>query len=112
MSFTVVGRLRGFKDGNLLVGAGTTAVQSQLDEKASISVNVSDYSLARGGHSVRVNGWCYPGRRDQVCSNQLTITSKQKLGVVEEGKDKKSSNKKPSPKEDDIEKALEDLFSS
>jgi len=111
MSFTVVGTLRGFKDGNLLVAAGGTAVQSQLDEKASISVDVSDYSLAREGDSVRVNGWCYPGRRDQVFSTQLTVSSKQKLGA-EEGTEKAGAKKKQVPKEDDVEKALEDLFSN
>ncbi|MEO8497343.1 MAG: hypothetical protein ABI614_19910 [Planctomycetota bacterium] len=110
MSFTVVGTLRGMKDGNILVAAGDTAVQSQLDEKATISVDVSDYSLAREGDTVRVNGWYYLGRRDQVYSNTLSISSKQKLGVEEET-DKKGAKKKPAPKKEDVEKTLEDLFS-
>ncbi|MBC8353896.1 MAG: hypothetical protein H8E66_17995 [Planctomycetes bacterium] len=111
MSFTVVGTLRGFKDGNILVAAGRTTVQSQLDEKASISVDVSDYSLARDGDSVQVSGWYYLGQRDRVFSTRLTISSKQKLGM-EEGPDKKASAKKQPPKKEDVEKALEDLFSS
>lgn len=111
MSFTIVGTLRGFKDGNMLVAAGGTPVQSQLDEKASISVDVSDYSLAREGDSVQVNGWYYLGHRDRVFSTQLSISSKQKLGP-EEGTNKKPTSKKPSPKDDDIEKTLEDLFSN
>lgn len=111
MSFTVAGTLRGFKDGNLLVVAGNTPVQSQLDEKASISVNISDYSLAREGDTVQVTGWYYLGQRDRVFSNRLSISSKEKLGT-EEGAEKKSPAKKEPPKKDDVEKALEDLFSS
>jgi hypothetical protein len=110
MSFTVAGTLRGFKDGHILVAAGGTPVQSQLDEKASISVDVSDYSLAREGDSVQVNGWYYLGQRDRVFSNRLTISSTQKLGM-EEGADKKPAAKKEPPEKDDVEKALEDLFS-
>ncbi len=112
MSFTVVGTLRGFKDGNILVAAGSAAVQSQLDEKATISVDVSDYSLAREGDSVRLNGWYYAGRPNEIFSNQLTISSKQKLGVVEEETEKKGTKKKEVPKEDSVEKTLEDLFSN
>lgn len=110
MSFTVAGTLRGVKDGNILVVAGGTPVQSQLDEKASISIDVSDYTLAREGDSVQVTGWYYLGQRDRVFSNRLSISSTQKLGV-EEGAVKKASTKKEAPKEDDVEKALEDLFS-
>jgi hypothetical protein len=111
MSFTVAGTLRGIKDGNILVVAGGAPVQSQLDEKATISVDVSDYSLAREGDSVQVNGWYYLGQRDRVFGNRISISSKQKLGM-EEGADKKASNKKEPPKGDDVEKALEDLFSN
>lgn len=110
MSFTVAGTLRGGKDGNILVVAGGVPVQSQLDEKASISVDVSDYTLAREGDSVQVTGWYYLGQRDRVFSNRLSISSTQKLGV-EEAVVKKASTKKELPKEDDVEKALEDLFS-
>lgn len=111
MSFTVAGTLRGYKDGNILVAAGSTPVQSQLDEKASISVDVSDYSLAREGDTVQVTGWYYLGQRDRVFSNRLSISSTQKLGL-EEGTEKKAPAKKEAPKPDDVEKALEDLFSS
>ncbi|MDA1051120.1 MAG: hypothetical protein O3C40_11665 [Planctomycetota bacterium] len=111
LSFTVVGTLRGFKDGNILVAAGRTAVQSQLDEKATISVDVSDYSLAREGDTVRISGWYYLGRPDQVFSNQLTISSKQKLSVEEETQ-KKGAKRKEAPKEESVEKTLEDLFSN
>lgn len=111
MSCTVVGTLRGFKDGSILVAAGGMAVQSQLDDKATISVDVADYSLAREGDTVRVSGWRYPGRRDQVFSNQLTITSKQKLGV-EQDAEKKDAKKKDAPTEESVEKSLEALFSN
>ena len=111
MSFTVAGTLRGFKDGNILVVAGGTPVQSQLDAKATISVDVSDYSLAREGDSVQFNGWFYLGQRDRVFSNRLTISTPQKLGM-EEGADKKPAAKKEPPKEGDVEKALKDLFSN
>ena len=103
MSFTVVGTLRGMKDGKMLV-------QSQLDPNASISVDVADYSLAREGDTVQVSGWYYLGRRDQVFSTQLSISSKQKLGMDEEAA-KKASKKKPTPKKD-TEKTLEELFAS
>jgi hypothetical protein len=111
MSFTVAGTLRGYKDGNILVVAGGTPVQSQLDEKATISVDVSDYSLAREGDTVQFNGWYYLGQRDRIFSNRLTISSTQKLGT-EEGADKKPAAKKVPPKADDVEKALKDLFSN
>ncbi|MCA9124341.1 MAG: hypothetical protein H6822_07975 [Planctomycetaceae bacterium] len=111
MSFTVAGTLRGFKDGNLLVAAGNMPVQSQLDERATISVDVSDYSLAREGDTVELTGWYYLGHRDRVFSNRLSISSKEKLGM-EEGKEKKVPTKKEPATKDDVEKALEDLFSS
>ncbi|MBI2478806.1 MAG: hypothetical protein HYV60_09275 [Planctomycetia bacterium] len=110
-SFTVTGTLRGYKDGNILVAAGSTSVQSQLDEKASISVDVSDYTLARDGDSVQLNGWYFLGQRDRVFSNRLTISSTQKLGMEEGADNKKGSAKKEPPKKDDVEKSLEDLFS-
>ncbi len=111
MSFTVAGKLRALKDDKILVAAGPSAVQSQLDENATISVDVSDYSLAREGDSVRFQGWYYLGFPDRVVATQLTISSKEKLGT-EDTKGKKPDSKDASGPKDDVEKSLEDLFSS
>lgn len=111
MSFTVAGKLRALKDGKMLVAAGNSAVQSQLDEKATISVDVADYSLAREGDTVRFRGWYYLGFPERVVSSEMTITAKEKLGT-EVATGKKPSEKDAAAPKDDVEKTLEDLFSS
>ncbi len=111
MSFTVAGKLRALKDDKILVAAGTSAVQSQLDENATISVDISDYSLAREGDTVRFQGWYYLGFPDRVIATQLSISSKEKLGA-EQTKGKKPESKDAPDTKDDVEKSLEDLFSS
>ena len=109
MAFSVAGTLRGYKDGKMLVAAGRTLVQSQLGDKAKISVNVSDYSLAREGDAIDLSGWYYAGRKDRVFANRITISASRTLGEPESQPEPK---KKQSPNKKDAEKTLEELFST
>lgn len=60
--FMVAGRVASMKGGKLSVLAGRTVVQTQLAEKAKISVNVSDARLARVGDLVELEAW-YPANQ-------------------------------------------------
>ncbi|MFP6619505.1 MAG: hypothetical protein VB877_09185 [Pirellulaceae bacterium] len=60
--FMVAGRVASMKGGKLSVLAGRTVVQTQLAEKATISVNVSDARLARVGDLVELEAW-YPANQ-------------------------------------------------
>ena len=60
--FMVAGRVASMKGGKLSVLAGRTVVQTQLAEKAAISVNVSDARLARVGDLVELEAW-YPANQ-------------------------------------------------
>ena len=105
-SFTVAGTLRGIKGGTMLVAAGRTVVHSRLAEDAKVSVDVSDYSLARDGDSVDLSGWHYAGQKNRVFARSLKISSTRKLSGAADEK-AKSKNKQKDGKEEktDVENA-------
>lgn len=112
-AFTVAGKLRTIKGGKMVVMAGRTAVQSNLADDAKISVDLADYSLASQGDKVQINGWRYASQKNRVVARQLSISSERKLGDEVESKKKTKKSARPKKKEkSDVEKQLEDLFSS
>lgn len=75
--FLVAGRLASMKGGRLSVLAGRTVVQTQLAEKAKISVNVSDARLARVGDLVELEAW-YPANQKaagRAIATKLKVTA-------------------------------------
>jgi hypothetical protein len=111
-SFTVAGKLRGLKNGTMLVAAGRVMVQSKLSDKAKVSVDISDYSLARDGDLAELTGWYYLGQKNRVFARSLKISSQSKLGAEDASKANLKKKKGVDKDEkDDVKKKLEDLFS-
>ena len=88
-------------------------VQCPLARNAKVSVDVSDYSLARDGDTVELNGWYYLGRKNRVFARTVSISSSHKLSMEVDSKKKSKKKSKADDKEEktDVEKKLEDLFS-
>lgn len=79
VSLKVAGRITGMRDGKISVAAGNANVVAEIAEKCSISVSISDPSLARPDDTVRINGWRMPNDPSHIYAQQLTINAKEPL---------------------------------
>lgn len=93
--FRIVGQLGGFKNGQIAVAAGSTMVQATLAADAEIVVDVADYSLAKPGDEIEIEGWYYPQIRNRVTANRVTIQSVQVMGAVVRGDQPAETPAKP-----------------
>jgi hypothetical protein len=78
----VGGQIVNFRNGEMEVSAGGAVVKAKLAENATINVELVDYTLARQGDTVSVQGWYYD--KGQAWANNLVIRSDKPL----EGKTK------------------------
>lgn len=77
VDLNVTGRLAGFENGKMRVAAGNAVVEAQLTDDASISVELSNYALARVGDKVSVNGWYL--QKGQGYATRLLVRAAQPL---------------------------------
>lgn len=79
-SYRVIGTLRSIKNGKMVVAAGRTVVQAELDKAAKVSVEVADGRFARVGDSIEFDGWHNAGDVTRVVANRVSISAAQTLG--------------------------------
>jgi hypothetical protein len=104
--FLVTGTLRSIKDGKMYVAAGPT-VKAELSDNCQVSLDISDFSLAREGDNVEIEGWRYVNQSNQIYARRLTITADKPLGIDEKKRRPiaKSDEKKPEDKKAEDKKA-------
>jgi hypothetical protein len=77
LSLNVAGRVAGVEQGKIRVAAGDAVVEAALDEKAKVSVDLSNIALAKPGDKISVNGWYL--QKGQGWANRLLVRAAQPL---------------------------------
>lgn len=98
--FRIVGKLAGVQNSQIAVAvAPTIMVQTALADDAEIVVDIGDYSLAKPGDEIEIEGWYYPQLPHRVTANRVTIRSNQVIGIGKPGTapDAASDAAKPNP---------------
>ena len=109
---STAGTLAGARGGKLQVRTPGGVLKFELTEDAEVSLDINDYSVARPGDRVNLEGWYYQGDKTKVVANRLRITLSEPLGVAKdeksdedakegEGKDEAKSDEKSSEKNDE-----------
>lgn len=91
--YLVAGTLRGIKDRKFYVAAGGATIKGEIAENCSVSLDVSDYSLARDGDPIMLQGWHFPGQPNQIYATELTITAEKPLIAPEDAKKRRAPAK-------------------
>lgn len=103
----VVGTIKQFKDGTLVVQAGGRAVRATLADKPDISVELDDYTMAEAGDKIQFKGRMPDQQLQQgpaqALADEITITFTEPFAGDKKSKPKGKSGKsskgsKSSPK--------------
>jgi hypothetical protein len=92
-SFLVAGQLTAYRKGTFTVKAGNAQIKGELADIVQVSFDVSDYSLARQGDTIAIEGWYYEQQKTHIYANTIKITAARALGAVEEKKEDKGEVK-------------------
>jgi hypothetical protein len=79
LPFSVGGPITAIKDRKFAVSADGSSIKGEFADNCTVSLDVSDYSLARAGDSVDAMGWKYTNQQNQMFATRLTIVSEQPL---------------------------------
>jgi hypothetical protein len=77
--YQVSGTLRGIKDRKIQVAAGGVLVKGELAENCGVSLDISDYTFAREGDPISLQGWHVVGKPDQIHATNMVITAEKPL---------------------------------
>jgi hypothetical protein len=106
--FQISGTLRSIKDRKVQVAAGGVVVRGELAENCGVSIDISDYSFAREGDPISLQGWHLAGKPDQIHATNLVITAEKPLLPSDETKKRRTTPKgtEKEPAEPDNKKEL------
>jgi hypothetical protein len=103
--YQVSGMLKGIKDRKLQVAASGGIVRGELAENCGVSIDISDYSLAREGDPITLQGWHIAGKPDQIHATNLVITAEKPLLPSEGTKKRAGKGTEKEPTDPDVNKA-------
>lgn len=102
-SYLVTGTLRSIKDRKMYIAAGAT-IKAEVADNSRVNFDITDFSLAREGDSVEIQGWRYPNQANQLYASRLTIIADKLLDPDEK---KRRPGTKSEEKKPDEEKAVD-----
>jgi hypothetical protein len=103
----VAGLIRTVKDDTITVQAGRNTVKAKLAELAKIKLEVSDYSLAQEGDTIKILGKGY--QPDKVIAGEIEIQLAKPLAAPEEQKKPRRNARRPrKPEENERQENLFD----
>lgn len=112
-SYLVTGTLRSVSNGKMYIAAGAT-IKAEVADNCQVNFDITDFSLARQGDSVEVQGWRYPNQANQLYASRLTIIADKLLDPEEKkrrpatkGDEKKPDEEKEIDKKSDNKKGDE-----
>ena len=82
--FQVAGTIRSIKDRKIQVTAGGFTVKGELAENCGVSLDIADYSFAREGDPISLQGWHHVGKPNQIYATNLVITAEKPLSPSED----------------------------
>ena len=89
----VIGRLYGYKNGEMTVAAGRLMVKAPLAEDAKVTIEVNDHSLARPGDKVEVSALFFLNAPGRATARQMKITAAGPLAADQDNKGRRRGRK-------------------
>jgi len=81
-SFRIRGKLASYRDGELMVVAGSRKITGNLAEEATVKLNSDDLSLAQPGDKVQVKAWYHEMQRPNPLANRPGAALVQEITVT------------------------------
>jgi hypothetical protein len=81
-TFHIKGKLISFRDGELVVSAGSRKISGQVADEFTVKVNLDDPSVAQNGDTVKVKAWYYDNSKPMPALNRLGKARAEEITIT------------------------------